>query len=120
MNTIRAAVAREFGAAGLGREEFLSRVELTLTRIQIDHPRLSGFNVETSESGVGARKDSRTSVATVQFRATCRIRSEEVALEGLPTRWRVSFRRDGHWLITSIESIPVPPLNLRTLDDWLK
>lgn len=110
MATIAAGVAAGFEASGLSREEFLARVEQTLTRIRIDRPRLSRFEIETAEHD-----------AVAEFSVTCRIRSEDFTLEALPTRWRVSFRnRSGDWLVTSIESIPVPPLNLRTVDDWLR
>jgi ketosteroid isomerase-like protein len=110
MGVISRTVAPEFKAAGLDRDAFLARVEQTLTRVRVDHPRLSGITVDVSGD---------TAIATLTV--VCRVRSHELTLDSLATRWRVAFRRhDGTWLITSIESVPVPPLNIRRMEEWLR
>jgi len=104
------ALAPEFALGRLDRAAFLERVERTLTRYRVDQPRLWGFNIEV-----------RADQAVAAFSASAQIRSAEGVWDRLPTKWKLSFRRGGmRWLVQRIESIPVPPLNLRTTDDWLR
>ncbi len=101
----------EFQAGSLGRAAFLSRVESALTRYRVDQPRLRGFEVTVTGGDQ----------AIANFQASAQIRSAEQVYGRLPSRWGVAFRRTGStWKVTSVESIPVPPLNLRNLDEWLR
>jgi hypothetical protein len=96
---------------GLRKEAFLERLEDMLTRFRVDQPRLRGFEVEVAPKGS----------ASAEFTASAQIRSAEGIQDRVPTKWRVSFRRVGNaWRVTGIESIPVPPLHLRTTSDWLR
>lgn len=96
---------------GLDRASFLDRLEEMLTRFRVDQPRLRGFEITVDSAGR----------AVAEFTASAQLRSAEGNWDRVPTRWRVSLRRTGErWRVTGIESIPVPPLNLRTTSDWLR
>ena len=96
---------------GISRPEFLERLEDVLTRFRVDQPRLRAFEVMVDKAG--------RSVA--EFTASAQIRGIENVWDRVPTKWRVSLRRVGDaWRATEIESIPIPPLQLRTPGLWLR
>lgn len=96
---------------GLNREAFLIRLEAALTRFRVDQPQLRGFEVVVDPTGRAA----------AEFTASAQLRSAEGDWGRVPTKWRVSLRRVGDaWRLTGVESIPVPPLNLKTTGDWLR
>lgn len=104
INELERRLASDFEANGLDREAFLDRVSAMLSRTRLDHVRIRGIDV-TLEGQRGA-------IAT--FDANCNIRSAEDFTAALPSRWRLRFEKDGEqWLLQQVESIPVPPLNLR-------
>lgn len=104
-------LAPEFTAGGLDRAVFVERVERALTRFRVDQPRLWGYEIDLSSDG--------SAVAT--FSASAQLHGADGVWDRLPTRWKVSFRLEGRsWRAERIESVPVPPLNLRTTDDWLQ
>jgi len=110
-SSIAVHFAEDFQAEGLDRAGFVQRLEQTLTRFRVDHPRLRNFEVTfpTVESAI------------VTLTTTCLVRSVDAVFGHLPSRWRLSLRRDGEsWLVVKIESIPIPPLNLRYVRDWLR
>ena len=107
---IAVSIAEDFQADGLDKERFVQQLAHALTRSRVDHPRLSGFDIQVG---------SAAAVAT--FRASCRIRTRATTIRALPTRWRLNLRlREGTWHITRVESLPTPPLNVRNLSDWLR
>jgi len=111
VNSIAEHFADDFQTDGFDRSAFVDRLEQTLTRFRVDQPRLRDFEVAfpTDESAV------------VTLTATCRIRSIDAVFDHLPSRWRLTLRRDrDSWLVVKIESIPILPLNLRDLRDWLR
>lgn len=96
---------------GISRPAFLERLEDTLTRFRVDQPRLRGFEVVVNPADR----------AVAELSAAARIRAVENVWDRVPTKWRVSFRRVGEaWRVTEIESIPIPPLHLRTTNDGLR
>lgn len=100
----------EFEACGYDRTAFLERAERTLTRYRIDHARLRNFAVMVS---AGDR-------ATVEFNASGLVRSAEVGAQHLSSRWRLTLRaRNNLWVLTKIESLPTPPLNVGDPCTWL-
>jgi len=104
-------IAEDFQTDGHDRSAFVERLEQTLTRFRVDHPRLRNFEVmfPTDESAVAT------------LTATCGVRSVDAVFDHLPSRWRLTLRRDGEsWLVVKIEPIPTAPLNLRHLRDWLR
>jgi len=102
-------LAPSFQANGLERAVWLDRVSAVLTRTRLDHVRIRGIHVEWESPGR----------ANVTFNATCNIRTAEGFGSYIPTRWRLRFDRIGDsWLLTTVESIPVPPLFLKNpVDD---
>ncbi len=111
MPTIGAHVATDFQAGDFDRDALLEKVESALTRVRVDNPRLRSFEVSLASP----------MLAEVVFRASCRVRTPDLSQNGLPSKWRIRFRRDGNaWQMTAIESLPVPPMNLRVLGDWLR
>lgn len=108
---IAAHIAEDFQTDGLDRPAFVQRLEQTLTRFRVDHPRLRDFEVTFPTD--------RSAVAVLT--ATCLVRSIDAVFDHLPSRWRLTLRRDGDsWQVVGIESIPIPPLNVRDLRDWLR
>ena len=102
---IDARLAQDFAAGELDRQAFLERATSTLTRTRIDLVRLHGVNVEI--------QDAHTATATLDAR--CNVRSSEGFSGAIPSRWRLEFVfREDDWLVRRVESIPVPPLNLKT------
>ena len=66
---------------------------------------LRAFNVEFPQP----------SQAVAVFRANCLVRAARMYGQ-VPSRWRLTFRKQGDdWLITNIQSLPVPPLNVADL-----
>ena len=111
MDAIRERLAPDFEAAGFDRATFVERVETTLTRFHVLHPRLSDLSVELPEEGF----------AVATFRASCRIQTPQGDFARLPSRWRLHLRRSGKgWAVISIETLPVPPLNARNLRDLMR
>lgn len=111
VSSIAEHFADDFQTDGLDRPAFVERLEQTLTSFRVDHPRLRDFEVTfpTDQDAV------------VALTATCGVRSVDAAFDHLPTRWRLTLRRVGDsWLVVKIESVPIPPLNLRDLRDWLR
>lgn len=110
VSVIESSLDDSFEAGGLNRGEFVERLEAALSRYRVDQPRLRAFDVKVDDSA-----------ATAEFIASAQVRFAEGAWDRLPTKWRVRFRRLGNqWLIASIESIPVPPLHMKTTGEWLR
>lgn len=111
MEALAAGLDDHFEAAGMDRREFLSRVERVLTRARVDDVRLSDMAVRIIAPDQ----------AVAEFQASGRLRSEQAYFDWLTSRWRVTFRRsDERWRVTTLESLPVPPWNVRNLHEWLK
>lgn len=94
----------EFRLDELDRDAVSDRLTATLSRVRVTNIRLSAFDVTlTGKRG-----------AVAVFRSTCHVRAEEVPYEWLPLAWKLTLRADGDsWLIERIESVPVPPLNIK-------
>lgn len=108
---IRAALSPDFQAADLDAIRFMERVESVLSRVRVEGARLSAFSVTFP-----ARSE-----AVAEFTASAHVRSEETFLEWLLSRWRLTFRQSGdQWLVTGIETIRSPTLNLPGLRDLLR
>lgn len=111
VQTVSTHIALDFRAGELDRDALRRRLQSALSRARVDRSRLHSFEINLSSDAL----------AVATFRARCRIRTSETTLNALPSRWRVTFRREGNaWRITHVESLPVPPLNLRRLSDWLR
>ncbi len=104
VNQIEQRLAPDFEASKMDREAFLERLTAALLRTRLDYVRVR--NIE-----VILESDFR-SVAT--FNANCNVRSADGFAAALPSRWRLRFAKHGEqWLVQQVESVPVPPLNLR-------
>ena len=111
MAAIEERLAADFEAAGLGGADLVNRVEQTLTRHHVIKPRLRRFAVTFPTDGVGE----------VTFSALCRVESSEGYFDRLPSRWRLTLRQDGDtWEVTTIETLPVPPLHARSLHELFR
>ena len=111
MPAIRRKLASDFEARDLNGAEFIERLEQTLTLHHVIDPALRNFEVTFPVDNQGA----------VTFNATCRVQSAEGYFDRLPSRWRLTLRKTGHtWEVTTIETIPVPPLNARDLRELLR
>jgi len=107
---ISAHLADDFSAAGLDRIEFLEAIKSRLSEIRIDNPRLRAFTIEFPGD----------SSAEANFNASCRVRAPRMYAY-IPSRWRVGLRRhDETWLVTGLQSLPVPPLHVSDLRQWLR
>jgi len=103
---IEQPLSRDFEASGLERSAFVEQVEHVLTRFSVHDTELKRFEVTFPSKDVG--------IATLN--ASCRVESAEMSYGWLPSRWRLTFGRvGGTWLVTNIESIPIPPLHIRDL-----
>jgi hypothetical protein len=103
-------LANDFVAGGLGKDDFLIRVEQQLSQYRVDDPSLRRF--ETTFPGRGQ--------AEVVFDASCTVRSVDNFVSRLPSRWRVRMiARDRRWLLTQVEALPTPLSPIRDLRDCL-
>ena len=103
-------LADDFEASGLDRTELLDRVENTLKRYVVENVGLHAFEV------IFPRKDE----GVAEFNAVCRIRSAEMPIDRLLSRWRLTFRGRGRpWQVTKIEVVPTPLSPIRNVRDWL-
>ncbi len=94
----------DFRLDEMDRDAISDRLTATLSRVRVTDIRLSAFDVTLSEN----------QSATAVFRSTCHVRAEEVPYEWLPLAWKLTLRAQGDsWLIERIESVPVPPLNIK-------
>jgi len=101
----------EFDVRGLGRDDFERGVTAALAKYRIDRPKLRRFKVDLPDDDH----------AVVEFQVTCRVRSAEVFVDSLLSRWRVQLRhRHQTWLATSVEAVPTPLSPIRDLNDWLR
>ncbi len=111
VSSIRRHLAEDFSAAGLGRDELLPRMAKTLTEYRVDHARLSRMNVTFPREG--------EAVATLN--AVCTIRSPDVYVSRLLSRWRLSLREEADgWRIVSLKAVPTPLSPIRNLRDCLR
>ncbi len=103
-------LADDFEASGLNRSRLLDRIEQNFKRYRVENARLRGFEVSFP------RKDQAVAV----FNAVCRVRSAEMLIERLLSRWRLTFQSRGQsWKVTRIEALPTPMSPIRNLRDWL-
>ena len=103
-------LSKDFRAGELDAVSFLEKVEVSLTRYRVDHPRLGRFQV--------AFPDSVN--ATVLFDVHCAVRSVDTYLDHVFSRWKLTFHRDaGTWRVTHLEAVPTPLSPVRRLGDWL-
>jgi hypothetical protein len=107
---IDARLAEDFRIGDLDRAAVVGRLTDTLTRFRVDDPRLRRFEVSFPTPN--------TAVAT--FAASARVRSAESLYDRLPSRWRLTFRETEGWKVARLESLPVPPLNLPSVEAWLR
>ncbi len=108
---LAANLADDFEAGALDRRDFMARLEGSLSRVRVDRPRLRRFEVTLADPYH----------AVVVLNAMVQIRSAEGVSARLPSRWRLAFRRSAAgWKLINVESVPIPPLNLRSLDQWLR
>jgi hypothetical protein len=108
---IGSRLADAFQTEDVDRDTFLLRLQSALTRGRVDRPRLRRFEITFADPYH----------VVVALDATAQVRFAEGSAGRLPSRWRLAFRKspDG-WRLTSVQSVPVPPLNLRNLDPWLR
>ena len=103
-------LAGDFEASGLDRPELLDRAETTLKRYVVENVGLHAFEV------IFPRKDE----GVAEFNAVCRIRSADMPIDRLLSRWRLTFRGRGRsWQVTKIEVVPTPLSPIRNVRDWL-
>jgi hypothetical protein len=110
LDAVSARIASDFLAEELDREELIRRMTLALTRVRVDRLRLHRLEIEVL--------DEKRAAAT--FDASCNVRTAEGFVGALPSRWKLTFRREQErWVVTRIESIPTPPLQIKRVIDWL-
>ena len=111
VGAIEEHLAVDFDASKLGRNEFMNRLEQTLTYYRVDDPALRGFAVAFPAADTGV----------AEFHATVRVRSPELVQDRFTSRWRLTCRRTGNeWEVTRLEALPTPPLNVSNVRDWLR
>lgn len=94
----------DFRLDEMDRDAIFDRLTATLSRVRVTDIRLSAFDVTLAEN----------QIAIAVFRSTCHVRAEEVPYEWLPIAWKLTLRaHSGSWLIERVESVPVPPLNIK-------
>lgn len=104
-------LAPTFRAESIDYNDFKDLIVRAFKRYTVYNPRLSGFEFEELSD------DS----ATVVFQASCRVESRDFGFNWLPTKWRLSLIRVGDaWRVDSMQSIPVPPLRIRNLDQTIR
>ncbi|MEK6676112.1 MAG: hypothetical protein AABZ47_10720 [Planctomycetota bacterium] len=106
MAAIGSKLSPNFEAGGFDRAELLVRAERALTQTRVDDESLWGFDirVDGSDSGV------------VEFTVSARVRTSDLDLGWIHTRWRVQLRKaNDHWSVAQLEPLPIPPLNLREI-----
>ncbi|MFN0196478.1 MAG: hypothetical protein ACKVT0_07015, partial [Planctomycetaceae bacterium] len=97
----------EFESEAMTKDEFLVRATVILSDVRIDQAR-----IHSTEVVIDSNKQA---VATIG--ATCQVRTADGFASSVPTRWRVRFAPSNEtWLVTGIESIPVPPFHLRSIN----
>lgn len=100
-------ISRDFSSEEMSKDEFLSRISAILTDVRVDQAQ-----VRDLEIGM----DSKT-LAVVTLAASCHVRTADGFASSVPTRWRIRFAKaEESWLVTGIESIPVPPFYLRSVN----
>ncbi len=107
---MKSFLSKDFRAGELDAVSFLEKVEVSLTRYRVDHPRLARFQVDFQDA----------LNATATFDAHCAVRSVDTYRDHVFSRWRLTFRRDdGAWRVTHLEAVPTPLSPVRRLGDWL-
>lgn len=102
-------LAPEFQLGNIRRAEIASYLDRLFARVEISHSILHAFEF-----------DIRGDDATVEFLAKTDVVYDEWRQSWLPSKWRLTCRKQGDvWVVTEIESIPVPPLHMRDLQEYV-
>lgn len=97
-------------ADGWDRHELLENIDRVLSTYRLERTTFSGFEVT-----------AQGNEHVAEFGASCDISTRDGDLQRLPTAWRLTFRRsDQEWEIIRVESVPVPPLQIRDLQDLMR
>lgn len=111
VSTIERLLTPGFEAGGLDGGAFIDRLAEKLSRYRVRALSLSRFVI---------RVDGIDRIVA-EFSALCSVRSPDAVYDRVRSRWRLVFhRRGGMWRVAQLESVPVPPLNLRSVDGWLR
>lgn len=103
-------VSPTFAVGTMDRPALLEALEGVLTRVKVEEPRLTDFEVTT---------DGDQARAT--FAASCRLVTAGAIESGMLSRWELTFRRiDRRWQVVEIRPIPTPWLPHRSLDEVIR
>jgi hypothetical protein len=103
-------LADDFEAGGMDRNRFLDAAAAALSAYRVDRPRLHSFEFEWPDENT----------AVTEFAALCRVRAPRMYGQ-IPSRWRLTLQRaDDEWRVRRIQSVPVPPLHVADLRQWLE
>lgn len=92
-------VSPRFRADDLDYDDFVALVERALQRTTVERIRFSHFRARKGENGT----------VIAEFDASARIRRADAVSGTVPTRWRVTFEREGEtWKILNAEALPAP------------
>ena len=107
-DVIARSLAPELEAEGLSRDGLIERLQARLQNYRVTDARVHSMDVTFAADGT----------ATAEFSAIARIRGPDLMYEWLPTRWRLQLRRAGDdWLVSRIQRLPHPGVNLNNLRD---
>lgn len=102
-------LAPEFQLGSVNRSQVESYLERLFARVDVSHSILHAFEF-----------DIRDDHATAEFLAKTDVVYDEWRQSWLPSKWRLTCRKQaGAWIVTDIESIPVPPLHMRNLQEFV-
>ena len=102
-------LAPSFQIGNVHRSDVESYLERLFARVDVSHSILHAYEF-----------DIRGDHATVEFLAKTDVVYDEWHQRWLPSKWRLRCRKhtDG-WMVTALDSIPVPPLHMRDLQDYV-
>ncbi len=110
VDEIERSLSEDLRARGLSKDELLTKLESRLEEFQVSDATLHSFDVTVADDGI----------AEASFRAMCRVQNQNLTRQWVPSRWRFMLRRSGNrWLVTRIESLPIPAMGAGNIRDWL-
>lgn len=103
-------VAPLFAVGDVGRTDLLESLTRVLSRIRVEEPRLSDFEVSVERDR-----------ARASFQAACRLVTQSAIESGMVSRWELSFREiDARWQVVEIKPLPTPWFPFRSLQELLR
>lgn len=109
IDTIAAALDRDYRLDGLDRDAVIAWVEATLANVDVDQPYIAHAEITFPTA------ETATAIVT----ARCELTIGSLRRRGIQSLWQIDLRRraPGHWTITGVDPLKIGPRPVNALGD---